>query len=109
MGHYLMEKATELAAKHPCVGEVRGKGLFVGMEIVKNRETKEPFFDALEPPNPSIKHMVLGEAMKQGVYMMPGVASVIMMTPPLTITEEEIDFVMSVLDKALVIADEAME
>lgn len=109
MGHYLMEKATELAAKHPCVGEVRGKGLFVGMEIVKNRKTKEPFFDALEPPNPSIKHMVLGEAMKQGVYMMPGVASVIMMTPPLTITEEEIDFAMSVLDKALVIADEAME
>ncbi len=110
-GRYLKAKAIELGAKHPSVGEVRGEGLFVGLELVKNRETKEPVYDVLEsqPAGGSIKHQVLAEAMRQGVYMMPGVASVIMMTPPLTITNDEIDFVMDVLDKALVIADEAME
>jgi 4-aminobutyrate aminotransferase-like enzyme len=48
---------------------------------------------------------VLGEAMKQGVYCLPGVASVIMLAPPLTITQGEIDFAMEIFDKALMIAD----
>ncbi len=111
MGQYLKAKAKEVAEKHPSVGEVRGQGLFVSMEIVKNRQSKQPFFDNLEPLGPqanSIKHQVLREAARQGVYMMSGVASVVMMTPPLTITEKEIDFALSVIDNALEIADNAM-
>ncbi|MBF0530603.1 MAG: aminotransferase class III-fold pyridoxal phosphate-dependent enzyme, partial [Deltaproteobacteria bacterium] len=42
MGKYLLEKAKELQEKHPCVGDVRGLGLFVGLELVKNKKTKEP-------------------------------------------------------------------
>lgn len=107
MGKYLMEKALELMEKHPSVGDVRGKGLFVGMELVKNRKTKEPLHDMLVegPRPPTAKMKVLGEAMKQGVYCLPGVASVIMLAPPLTITQGEIDFAMEVFDKALMIAD----
>ena len=45
MGEYLMKKALELMDKHPSVGDVRGKGLFVGMELVKNRKTKEPIHE----------------------------------------------------------------
>jgi len=44
--------------------------------------------------------------MREGVYCLPGVASVIMLAPPLTITKGEIDFAMGVFDKALAIADE---
>ncbi len=52
-GNYLMKKLRELQDKHPCVGDVRGKGLFCGIEIVKNRKTKEPIHEALmEPPRP---------------------------------------------------------
>jgi len=42
MGKYLLEKAIELKDRHPCIGDVRGLGLFVGLELVKNRKTREP-------------------------------------------------------------------
>jgi taurine---2-oxoglutarate transaminase len=107
MGEYLMKKACELKDKHPSVGDVRGKGLFVGMELVKDRITKEPLHDMfIEGPRPATAKMkVLAEALKNGVYCLPGVASVIMLAPPLAVTKEEIDFAMGVFDKALSIAD----
>jgi taurine--2-oxoglutarate transaminase len=111
MGEYLMQKALGLMDKHPCVGDVRGKGLFVGLELVKNRITKEPIHEMLfEGPRPlTAKMKVLAEAMKKGVYCLPGVASVIMFAPPLTITKDEIDFAVEVFDKALLIADAEVE
>ena len=42
MGQYLLEKARALQDKHPCIGDVRGLGLFVGLELVKDRKTREP-------------------------------------------------------------------
>ena len=41
-GDYLMMKLRKLQEKHHCIGDVRGSGLFIGVELVKNRETKEP-------------------------------------------------------------------
>jgi len=107
MGDYLMKKMRELQEKHPCIGEVRGKGLFCGIEIVKNRKTKEPIHEALmEPPRPATSKMkFLGKCMEDGVYIMAGGASVIMICPPLTITTEEIDFGMDVIDRNLGICD----
>jgi taurine--2-oxoglutarate transaminase len=106
MGRLLLAKAEELKERHPSVGDVRGRGLFVGLELVKNRETKEPMVDHLEPlPRSTVKHAVLAEAMSRGVYMMHGMANVIFLAPPLTITEDEIERAMSVLDGALSIAD----
>ena len=107
LGGYLMEKALELQEKHVSIGDVRGKGLFVGMELVKNRKTKEPihepWFEGPRPPSAKLK--VLGQALQQGVYCLPGQTSVIMLAPPLTIKKDEIDFAMSVFDKALGVAD----
>ena len=107
MGNYLIAKAKELQEKHVCIGDVRGKGLFVGLELVKNRKTKEPIHDGLVegPRQPTAKMKVLAEAMKEGVYCLPGSVSVIMLAPPLTITKNEIDFAIQVFDKALLIAD----
>ena len=109
MGDYLMGKMLELKEKHPSVGDVRGKGLFCGMELVLNRETKEPVHEALvEPPRPAtLKGAILAEIFKKGVYIMAGAASVLMLTPPLPITKDEIDFAMSVVDDALSITDAA--
>jgi taurine--2-oxoglutarate transaminase len=106
-GDYLMQKMREIQHKHPCVGDVRGKGLFCGIEIVKNRKTKEPIHEALmEPPRPTTSKMkFLGQCMEEGVYIMGGSASVIMLCPPLTITTEEIDFGMDVIDRNLAICD----
>ena len=106
-GEYLMKKLKALQEKHPCVGEVRGKGMFCGIEIVKNRQTKEPIHEALmEPPRPATSKMkFLGKCMEEGVYIMAGGASVIMICPPLTITTEEIDFGLDVIDRNLAICD----
>jgi taurine---2-oxoglutarate transaminase len=111
LGKYLLAKAKELQEKHVSIGDVRGMGLFVGMELVKNRKTKEPIHDGLieGPRPPTAKMKVLAEAMKQGVYCLPGGVSVIMMAPPLTITKDEINHAVDVLDWALVIADKETE
>ena len=107
LGNYLMDKALELQEKHPSIGDVRGKGLFVGLELVKDRKTREPIHDPwFEGPRPpTAKMKVLGKALQEGVYCLPGQVSVIMLAPPLTITKDEIDHAMDVFDKALPIAD----
>jgi 4-aminobutyrate aminotransferase-like enzyme len=89
------------------VGDIRGKGLFCGMELVKSRKTREPSHEALmEPPRPATAKMkILAKMMQEGVYILAGAASVLMLTPPLAITRDEIDHAMSVIDKALEIAD----
>ncbi|MGD0267343.1 MAG: aspartate aminotransferase family protein [Candidatus Methylomirabilota bacterium] len=107
LGAHLMERAQELQEKHQSIGDVRGKGLFVGLELVKDRKTKEPIHDPwFEGPRPpTAKMRVLGQALQEGVYCLPGQTSVIMLAPPLTITKDEIDYAMDVFNKALAIAD----
>jgi taurine--2-oxoglutarate transaminase len=107
LGKYLMDKALELKEKHPSIGDVRGKGLFVGLELVKSRKTKEPIHDPwFEGPRPpTAKMKVLGKVLQEGVYCLPGMVSVIMLAPPLTVSKDEINHAMDVFDKALPIAD----
>ncbi|MCE5244814.1 MAG: aminotransferase class III-fold pyridoxal phosphate-dependent enzyme [Syntrophobacteraceae bacterium] len=107
MGEYLIDKVRELQDKHPSVGDVRGKGLFVGMELVKNRKTKEPIHDPwIEGPRtPTAKMKVLGKVMQEGVYCLPGQTSVLMMAPPLTVTKAEIDRAIAAFDVALALSD----
>jgi len=107
MGKYLMQKMLELQDKHPSVGDVRGKGLFCGMELVKSRSSKEPIHEALiEPPRPvTAKNKILNQMFAEGVYILAGAASVLMLAPPLSITKDEIDHAMSVIDRALALSD----
>ncbi|MEA3222674.1 MAG: aminotransferase class III-fold pyridoxal phosphate-dependent enzyme [Thermodesulfobacteriota bacterium] len=104
MGKYLLEKAMELKAKHPCVGDVRGLGLFVGLELVKNRKTKEPIMplDAKIRPgiNPKLEVAKrLGELGMIAMAANPG--NVIAMAPALIVTKDEIDEGVGIMDKAL--------
>ena len=108
MGDYLLERANELKEKHPCVGDVRGLGLFVGLELVKNKGTREPIMalDAKIKPGINPKMAVAKKLMELGMMAMaanPG--NVIAMAPPLIITKEEIDEGVSIMDKALEEAD----
>ena len=108
MGSYLLEKAMELQDKHACVGEVRGLGLFVGLELVKNKKTREPIM----PLNAKIKagmNPKLEVAKKLGELGMMAMAAnpsnVIAMAPPLIVTKDEIDEGIGIMDQALAVAD----
>jgi taurine--2-oxoglutarate transaminase len=91
--------------KHPSIGEVRGKGLFWGIELVKDRETREPLvpFNATGEAFAPVAKLAKA-AMERGVYLMTH-WNVIICAPPLTITREELDEALGVLDEVLSLVD----
>ena len=101
---YLKERLFELADKHACVGDVRGLGHFWGFEIVKNRETKEPFTTRKEKFLPTIQKKMSAAAMEKGVYIV-NIINHFIVAPPLIVTEKEIDEGITVMDEVLSIAD----
>jgi taurine--2-oxoglutarate transaminase len=104
MGDILGKGLKDLMARHESVGDVRGKGLFWGIEPVKNRETKEPFATRRERFEPTILNKMAAKAMENGVYFMT-VINTMIISPPLTITEQEIEEGINVIDEVLKIAD----
>ena len=106
MGGVFAEKLRELQEKHPSIGDVRGLGCFWGIELVKNRETREPLvpFNAAGEAFAPVAR-VSKAALERGLYLMTH-WNVIMVCPPLTITRDEIDEGIRILDEVLAIADE---
>lgn len=108
MGKYLLEKAMELQDKHPCVGDVRGLGLFVGLELVKNKKTREPIMpvEAKIRPGMNPKLEVAKKLGEMGMMAMAANPSnVIAMAPALIVNKDEIDEGIAIMDKALEVAD----
>jgi taurine---2-oxoglutarate transaminase len=106
VGQYLGEKLKALAQDHPCIGQVRGLGLFWAVDLVKNRATKEPFNTMADKlaGTPLVVDQVAAEMMKNGVAVAPWISHLVF-APPLIIEKEDIDFGVGVLDRALTIAD----
>jgi taurine--2-oxoglutarate transaminase len=106
VGAYLGEQLRGLQQSHPTIGEVRGLGCFWGVELVKSRETREmlvPFNASGEAAAPVAR--LAKAALERGLYLMTH-WNVIMIVPPLTITRDEVDEGIAILDEALAIADE---
>lgn len=106
MGEYLSKKLNDLKEKHKSIGDVRGKGLFWAVEIVKDKTSKEPFNVKEEKiaGEPLTVNKVTAEMMNNGIYMQ-GWISHFVIAPPLIITKKEIDSAIKVFDEALKIAD----
>ncbi len=108
MGKYLLDRALELKDKHPCVGDVRGLGLFVGLELVKNKKTREPIIPLAAKIRPGLNPKLevakrLGELGM--IAMAANPSNVIAMAPPLIVTKDDIDEGVGIMDQALEAAD----
>jgi alanine-glyoxylate transaminase/(R)-3-amino-2-methylpropionate-pyruvate transaminase len=95
VGGYLMKVLQKLMSKYEVIGEVRGKGLMIGVELVKNRKTKEPANDECAQVFERSKELglLLG---KSGFY-----GNVLRIKPPMCITRADVDFLAEVLNIAL--------
>lgn len=105
LGSRLAPRLEDLADKHRSIGEVRGLGLFWGLELVRNRETREP----LVPFNASGKdaepiNELSRAAMEKGLFLFVH-WNVVVIAPPLVITEGELDQGLEILDTILELAD----
>lgn len=110
MGAYLGEKLAALRNSHPSVGDVRGLGLFWGVDLVKNRQTRQPFNtmkDKVEG-KPLVVDQVAADMLKRAVSIQAWVSHFVI-APPLIIEKEEIDTAVAALDQALAIADALVE
>jgi len=107
---YVEAKLQALKAKHSCVGDVRGKGLFWAVEIVKNRATKKPFNTYADKVSgtPLVVDQIAGKCMAEGVIIQAWVSHFVI-APPLIVTTAELDRGIDMLDKHLSIADALVE
>ncbi|MDY8135975.1 aspartate aminotransferase family protein [Aquimarina sp. 2201CG5-10] len=96
-GAYLKEQLTNLQETYECIGDVRGNGLLLGVEIVKDRTSKIP--------NDMLGQEICDKCLELGLNMnivrMKGYGSVFRIAPPLTISKEEIDIGIAILDEAI--------
>ncbi len=106
MGAYLGEKLQGLKGKHPSIGEVRGIGLFWGVELVKNQQTKEPFNTWQEKLDGKalVVDQVAAKMLAQGVVMQAWMSHFVL-APPLIVEKEQIDTAIAAFDEALNFAD----
>ena len=100
MGERLMGNLRGLMDKHAAIGEVRGKGLFVGAELVADRSSREPLGEAQVAA-------VVGAVMKRGVQIgmtnrsVPGFNNTLCLSPALMVTADQIDQMSDAIDGAL--------
>jgi 2,2-dialkylglycine decarboxylase (pyruvate) len=96
-GEYLLERLRELQAKHEQVGDVRGRGLLVGLELVEDRESRRPA-NAL---GAAVTEECLRRGLSMNIVRAGSSANCFRMAPPLTITRDEIDLAVEILDASL--------
>ncbi len=95
LGALFKSQLLALKEKHPCIGEIRGQGLMLGIEIISKREKHSP--------NPKIAQEVVFQALKQGIILLAdGVEkNILMLTPPLIISEQQFTHSLKVIDQCL--------
>jgi 4-aminobutyrate aminotransferase len=94
VGAYLMDRLRELQEKHALIGDVRGRGLMIGIELVRDRTTKER---AVEERNFLVQAMFY-----RGVLVLGAGRNALRLAPPLVLTQDQADAVLAALDESLV-------
>ena len=92
VGHYLHDRLKELAQRHRLIGDVRGRGLMIGIELVRDRQTKERAT--------SERDAVVMAAFRRGLLVLAAGLNTIRVSPPLVLTREQADTAVHLLDEA---------
>jgi taurine--2-oxoglutarate transaminase len=102
MGELLLARLRDLAVRHRCVGDVRGKGLLVCLELVRDRASQAP----LIPPNTDslLPLQIRRRAWEEGLYLLAR-GGLLLLAPPLIVTPEHIDEAVAKLDRVLAWVD----
>jgi 4-aminobutyrate aminotransferase len=93
LGEYTLNRLRQMMDRHPIIGDVRGLGLFLGVELVKDRTTKERAIDEAEA--------VMYAALTRGLSFKITMGNILTLTPPLTITKEQMDEALDILDASI--------
>lgn len=101
LGNYLGEVLEDIKERHPSVGDVRYIGLFSTIELVENRETKDPFPAAVMA---EVKNTLLDSGLFTFI-LVKDIGTMIFVVPPLCITKEQLDEGFALVEKALEVAD----
>jgi 4-aminobutyrate aminotransferase len=94
----MKDALEEIQTRHPSIGDVRGKGLMIGVEFVKDKDTKEP--------NEAIRDMVEKSGFMHGLLLLGCGKSVIRLAPPLCITRQEVDEGLEIFEHAITLAEQ---
>jgi 4-aminobutyrate aminotransferase len=93
VGEFLLAELRRLATKHSLIGDVRGLGLMVGMELVRNRQTKEPAVVERET--------LIERAFRKGLLLLGCGTNTVRFCPPLVVTEHEVRVAIEIIDQIL--------
>ncbi len=100
LGEYIMKRFTEYMEKYEIIGDVRGLGLMIGVELVRDRKTKEPASKELST--------IINNCFKRGVLVIGAGASSIRIAPPLVITREQVDEALEIIEDEIRKADKSL-
>jgi 4-aminobutyrate aminotransferase len=100
VGEYAMDALEEIKARHPSIGDVRGKGLMIGVEFIKDHETLEPAKELTD--------RLVDLAFERGLLTLSCGQSVIRIAPPLAISKNEMDEGLQLFEDALTTAEKEM-
>jgi 4-aminobutyrate aminotransferase len=97
LGDYTLERLRSLMSAHPSIGDVRGKGLMLGIEFVRDRATKEPAH--------VLRDQIVHAAFSHGLLLLGCSTNVIRIAPPLNISRQLLDEALEVLDYSITEAE----
>lgn len=92
-GRRLEQGLREMQTTHECIGDVRGKGLMLGAELVKDRESKKPAA--------KLRNAIIAKSFEKGLLLLGCGANTLRFSPPLTVATDEIDACLTILDDVI--------
>jgi 4-aminobutyrate aminotransferase len=93
LGQYALDRLNEMKQRHPLIGDVRGLGLFLGIELVKDQKTRERATEEAET--------VMYESLTRGLSFKLTMGNIIALTPALTITKDEMDQALAIIEESI--------